>query len=122
MKGDTEYTELSSVKVSVPQATVLGTLLHLVYTADMPTSTESTTATFADDTAVLATDIDPDFTSQKLETNLDTIYKWFKKWKTKGNGSKSHSPHREKPAPSPYKQLTPYSTSGTALRQEGYLV
>jgi hypothetical protein len=40
------------------------------YTADLPTSPESTTATFANDTAVLATDSDPAIASHKLKSNL----------------------------------------------------
>jgi hypothetical protein len=43
--------------------------------AGLLTSTESTTATFADDTAVLATDSDPGIASQKLQINLDAIQK-----------------------------------------------
>jgi hypothetical protein len=36
-------------------------------------SPESTTATFADDTAVVAVDSDPAIASQKLQTNLLAI-------------------------------------------------
>jgi hypothetical protein len=61
----------------------------LLHTADLPTSSESTTATFADDTAVLAMDGDPAIASQKLETNLLAIQNWFKKWRMKANGCKS---------------------------------
>jgi hypothetical protein len=52
--------------------------------------------------------------SQKLQTNLAAIQSWFKKWRIKGNGSKSvqtHSPHEEKCAP-------PVHTNNVQLRQD----
>jgi hypothetical protein len=59
----------------------------LLYTADLLTSPESTTATFADDTAVVATDSDPAIASQKLQTNLLAIQNWLKKWRMKASGA-----------------------------------
>jgi hypothetical protein len=45
-----------------------------VYTAELPTSPESTTATLADDTEVLAMDSDPPL----LHTNYKPTYLQFK--------------------------------------------
>jgi hypothetical protein len=64
-------------------------LFYLLNTADLPTPTESTTATFADDITVVTTDSDPAIASQKLQTDLLAIQNWFKKLRMKANESKS---------------------------------
>jgi hypothetical protein len=89
IKIENECTELSSINANVLQGSVLGPLLHLLFTADLLISPETTSAIFADDTAVTATDNDPTIASSKLQTNLLAIQSWLAKWRMKANGSKS---------------------------------
>jgi hypothetical protein len=60
-----------------------------MYIADLPTNPKTTIATFADDTAVLATDSDPAVASQKLQTHLLAIQIWLQKWRMQVNALKS---------------------------------
>jgi hypothetical protein len=89
VKVDNAYSDLLPVHAEVPQGSILGPLLHLLYTTDVPSSSDITTATFADDTAVLAIDPDPANASQKLQSSLKAIQDWLSLWRLKANGSKS---------------------------------
>jgi hypothetical protein len=64
-------------QLKFPQGSVLGRLLYLTDTADLPTLPESITATFAYDTAVLANDSDLAIASHKLQTNPLAIQNWL---------------------------------------------
>jgi hypothetical protein len=45
----------------------------LLYTADLPTTNNTTIATFADDTTLLATNSDPALASQQLQNYIDLL-------------------------------------------------
>ena len=47
-------------KSGVPQGSVLGPILYILFTADLPINNRVQIVTFADDTAVLAVDKNPE--------------------------------------------------------------
>jgi histone H2A len=80
---------MKSIHAGVPQGSVLGPLLYLLYTADLPTLPRTFIATFADDTSILTTDSDPGVASHILQMDLLAIQHWLKRWRMKVNETKS---------------------------------
>jgi hypothetical protein len=73
----------------VPQRGVFGLLLYLIFTADIQTRNDTVIATFADDTAILASNEDPQTASQSLETHLNHLEAWLNNWRVRVNKTKS---------------------------------
>ena len=80
---------ISCIEAGVPEGSVLGPVLYTVYTADLPYSGDTVTATYADDTALLSSHKDPNIASAKLQEHLDKVTTWFKKWRIKASPAKS---------------------------------
>jgi hypothetical protein len=59
-----------------------------IYTSDLLTSDNTTTATFTDDIAILAIHEEPAIASMKLQATVNKINDWAKKWRIKINQNK----------------------------------
>lgn len=88
IKHQEEYTSLHTIKSGVPQGSILGPFLYLLFTNDFPTTVGTQTATFADDTAIISSHKDPSTASSLLQVHLNKTQDWLKKWRIKINSSK----------------------------------
>jgi hypothetical protein len=89
VKHEEEYSELKKISAGVPQGSVLGPILYLLYTRDLPCMNGATIATFADDTAILAVGVNIDESTAKLQRACDKISTWTKMWRIGLNETKS---------------------------------
>lgn len=89
IKYQEELSSFHPIKSGVPQGSVLGPVLYLIYTYDLPTNENTTTATFADDTAILAVHEDPLQASLNLQEHLNQLEQWLQRWRIQANASKS---------------------------------
>ena len=71
-----ECSNWSSVLAGVPQDSILGPLLFLIYTDDLPEGLESSVKLFADDASLFSTLYDPNKSAYQLDKNLKKISDW----------------------------------------------
>jgi len=88
VKHEEEYSDLQEIKAGVPQGSVLAPILYLLYTSDLPTMNETTSATFADDTALIATGKDAKTSTNKVQAASKRLLQWSNKWNIKFNEQK----------------------------------
>ena len=77
------------INAGVPQGSVLGPLLYLLYTADLPVQPGSTVATYADDTAILTPHTSYETATELLQNSAREVEHWAHQWKIKLNSLKS---------------------------------
>ena len=106
------YSSWSQVTSGVPQGTILGPTLFLIYVNDIPNVVTSTIKLFADDTKIYRelNNVDDTFA---LQSDLDSLENWTKSWQVKFNSEKCEVmriTHKQD------KSTHPYDLSNTELR------
>ena len=73
------------IKAGVPQGSVLGPLLFLIYINDLEEGIESYVKFFADDTSLFSIVKDPQTSAANLQHDLNLITEWAYQWKMSFN-------------------------------------
>ena len=84
-----EYSDLKPILAGIPQSSILGPTLYLSHTKDISVSSSYFTATFADDTALLAAGDNKQQPAHILQEVLHNASDCTKRWKVKLNHVKS---------------------------------
>jgi serine kinase of HPr protein (carbohydrate metabolism regulator) len=71
------YTMLHPILAGVPQDSILGSILYTIFTEDLPEAEQMLTATYTDDTEILASHEDPTVATSKLQTHLYRLEQWL---------------------------------------------
>ena len=79
------FSEHSSIESGVPQGSVLGPLLFLIYINDLERNIKSNIIFFADDTMLISIVRDPEISADELNHDLDIVHKWTHQWKLEFN-------------------------------------
>ena len=75
----------TNVKAGVPQGSILGPLLFLIYINDLADGLSSNTKLFADDTSLFSVIHDSVITTSELNSDLARIKQWAFQWKMSFN-------------------------------------
>lgn len=87
MKFNNETAPLYEIHSRLPQGSILGPVLYLLFTANRPTQGDTINATYADDTSLLPFHEDPATASAKLQDHVEKVEERLDKWRIKVNQS-----------------------------------
>ena len=68
------------ILAGVPQGSILGPLLFLIYINDLPDNLDSLVKLFADHTSLFSLVHDPTLFANILNDDLSRIYEWTHRW------------------------------------------
>ena len=72
-----DFSSPSKLSCGVPQGSILGSLLFLLYVNDMPQAVKSDLLLYADDTCLMYTGKDIKMIEEQLNTDLSSLCDWF---------------------------------------------
>ena len=77
-----QHSDWAPILAGVPQGSILGLLLFLIYINDLPDNLNSLVKLFADDTSLFSTVHHPTLSAKILNNDLSRISQWAHRWKT----------------------------------------
>ncbi|MES9884550.1 MAG: reverse transcriptase family protein [Sedimenticola sp.] len=87
-----ESSEWSSVTSGIPQGSVIGPTLFLIFINDMPEVVNNIVKMFADDAKIYAR-VNTVQEAANLQNDINNLQKWSEKWQLKFNGAKCKHMH-----------------------------
>lgn len=91
VKLATHFSDPVSVNDGVPQGSILGPLLFIIFISDLPLHTNTILSVFADDTNAFSTRLSPSRAKSNVQSHLYKLQSYYHKWKIKVNAGKSEA-------------------------------
>ena len=93
VKINGSYSNWTDVKSGVPQGSVLGPILFILFINDLPDSIDTCSCSiFADDTKLNGR-VDSDEDANSIQCDINNLHDWCNKWKLVFNSDKCHVMH-----------------------------
>ena len=92
VKINNSHSNLKIINAGVPQGSVLGPKLFILFVNDIPQINQHTNlALYADDTAIFARSFNAGVANKQNQIHIDQIVNYFKKWKINLNPTKTEN-------------------------------